>query len=428
MIRVFVSSTRKDMDEDCRPIVLSAFELLNAESPVAVVPINMDDWAAEYRPAVEVCEANVGGSTHYIGIFGYYRGWVPPERDVSITEMELEWARSGQKPVAVFLPHLAQPDPSFARVMEERARPHQDEAALAAQRAFLARVSSEGTVEFVKDAAQLGIRTYRRLQLWAAPPAQQTPASPARRDERPHQSHLLRLGRIDQVGAFERGLQRLAAAGVGGAACFLVHGRAGFGHDVLVERLKEMLNGQAYEEPHWCVVGCGPMWRQRGLSSMLRALGKELQTAREPASLAELASELESRLATSDVGLLVSRLQHYEGGVAGFAAGFWQPLLAELSGTARFRLLCVATHEGASADAGEWRPYLQDEAGATPDMSRPIALPALTEITRGELMAFLRAYLPPEDLAPMADGLLEDTGGTPHLLYHRLLDDSFWQT
>jgi hypothetical protein len=426
MIKVFVSSTRKDLDADCRPAVLKAFRLPTVES----LAISMEDWSIEYHPAVEVCEAKIGESSHYIGIFGYFRGWVPPGHETSITELEFTWARTGKKRMVIFLPDMTQPENQpFAQELEARARAHQTQEELEAQRAFLDRVRDGGTLEFFDSALDLGMRTQQRLYLWSNPLLSQPagPATPASRATRPRDDDLMELGRVEQVADFESTLQRLAVPGIRDAACFLVHGPPAFGQDRLIARLGRILERDAFSPPRPCVVGCGPLWRQRGLPSLLRALGREIEAGWEPASIQALAERLEMLLALSDVVLQISRLQHFEGGVAGFAAAFWQPLLAALPASTPCRLLCLATHEGAAGEAATWQSHRQDPAAA-PDAARLVVLPVLRSFDAGEVTQFVRRYLPAGDVEPMTEALLADTGGNPLLLYRVLLDDSTWQS
>src|SRR5215213_4354501 len=111
-IHPFLSATKDDLDADCRP------EALRAVSLAGGVPVTMETWDTEYQDAVQVCCEKIKGSSHYIGIFAYRRGWTPPLLQKSITEAEFDWAEEFKKPMVVFLPN---PAATFTLKLKKRA-------------------------------------------------------------------------------------------------------------------------------------------------------------------------------------------------------------------------------------------------------------------------------------------------------------------
>lgn len=425
-LRVFVSSTRKDLDVDCRPAVLRAFRF----KPPGMEPVNMEDWAAEYEPPVDACQARVEASTYYLGVYGYYRGWVPPGGDSrSITEMELMWAKLKKRPVAIFLPHPTEPRGNpFAQALEERAGNYQGRAELDAQREFLRRVGEGGTVEFFEDPAELGMRAVRRLYLWAnplgdeAPGTVQVPGGARKLRE----SDLPRLGRADQVRVFAEALVRLSGPGAPGAACFLIHGPRHHGQGKLGERLRSLIEDEANGAARTIKLGFSLAGKHL-LSTVLSAVSREAGGP-ATATAAEVAQQLAELLKLNYVVLDVARVEQYAGGLAGFLAEFWQPIVAQLPPGLPYQLLCLTSVEGENILNPKLERFVQD-ADQPLDPSRLVVLPELTHFTAAEVARFLRQFLPADkrgSVAEIAESLVDNSGGAPLLLYSILLDETYW--
>jgi hypothetical protein len=420
-LKVFVSSTKDDLDKDCRPRVLEV--IAKAE----VVPIAMENWPSRYKPALELVLEQIDGSTHYLGLFAYRRGWTPPGTTVSITEAEFEHARTRlpQEHVAVFIPAEGSP---IARKLKKYAKDGQDEADAQAQAAFLARVRNNGTVESFRDVPELAMITMRCVMSWKTPLIDRAGAAPARAASSvavPGPDDVAELGRRAQEDCFETDLlDRLAGPGAPPAAGVLVSGPAGHGHAQLLGRLRRRFEAVS-RRTHPCTVGCGPLWRKGGLQSLLRVLARETGAA-ELATMDAAAAHVASLLAQKDVVLQVTALQNFEGGVDGFVDQFWGPLVAALPAATPYRLLCLASHEGRTPDPPAWDATTQPCRAAPWDARRLVRLAPLEPFTAAELSLFLRARLDPDQADTMVTALMETTGGTPGLLYDALTDPANW--
>ncbi|HEX2208945.1 MAG TPA: hypothetical protein VHG93_14805, partial [Longimicrobium sp.] len=204
----------------------------------------------------------------------------------------------------------------------------------------------------------------------------------------------------------------------------LISGPAGHGHAQLLGRLRRRFE-EVSRRTHPVTIGCGPLWRTGGLQSLLRVLARETGVT-ELASVDAAAAHLASLLAQKDVVLQVTALQNFEGGVDGFASQFWAPLLAALPASTPYRLLCLATHEGRTPDAPAWDAATQP-CGADPwEARRLVRLAALEPFTEEDLAFFLRRRVEPAQVEPMAQGLIDTTGGMPALLYDALTDPANW--
>jgi hypothetical protein len=206
----------------------------------------------------------------------------------------------------------------------------------------------------------------------------------------------------------------------------LVAGPAGHGHTRMAARLHRAFEGVSHHMKT-CTVGCGPLWRGGSLRSLLAVLGREAGLA-APATTAEAAAQITSLLAQNDVALHVTRLQHFEDGVAGFVEQFWAPLVDALPATP-YRLLCIATYEGdPAAQAAAWAGAVQPCGVDAPDPRRLALLPPLEPFTANEVALFVRRRLPPADVGGLVAALMADTGGVPDRLYELLLDPTTWST
>lgn len=417
-VKVFVSSTRNDLDQDCRPRVIEA--ITNAQA----LPVVMEDWPAEYSPALDLVKRKIEESTHYLGLFAYRRGWTPPGSAVSITEAEFDHACATHRGrIAVFVPQEGSP---IAAVLMDYAATAQDAADTEAQIRFLQRVMGAGTVEAFRDVPDLASRTTRCVIFWNTPllamqleRAREAPAAPA-------PDEIAGLGRRAQVECFDRGVRdRLAAAGGMSAAAVLVSGPAGHGHRQMLDRLQRRFE-QVSRRMHPCTIGCGPFWRSNSLATLLGVLGKETG-APGLAAVPAAAAHLERLLEQKDVVVRVTAVQNFENGVAGFAEQFWGPLVDALPAGTPYRLLCLVSHEGREPAAPAWNAAVQP-CGAEPfDPRRLVRLPPLAPFTEAELSLFVRPRVDPEEADALVAALMvESNDGIPGLLYEKLADPAYW--
>lgn len=419
-MKVFVSSTKDDLDPDCRP------KLLEAISFAGAMPVAMEDWPAEYLPALELVREKLKGSTHYVGVFAYRRGWTPPGHTVSITEEEFNMActRLGGRCVAVFVPLEGS---EIARLLRDRAGA-QAAADEEAQREFLRRVTSEGVVEQFNDVTQLALRANRRVVLWNRPLLEEALAGPARRAAVPRPDEVAGLGRAEQAHCFEtRVLPHVAGAGSPNAVGVLVAGPPAYGQDRLVERLRRAFERTVFRPPLQVAVGCAPMWGDGSAANLLQRVARAVGVP-EPATMAVVGARIGEVLGVNDVVLEITQVQNFSGGVPGFVERFWRPLLDALPAGTLNRVLCLATHEGALPPAGGWDGAVRRCADAGLDPRALLLLPELGAFTPDDLTVFVRARVEPQNVRPLVKHLMEQTGGVPSYLYSLLATESTWET
>ena len=95
-MRAYVSSTILDL-EDCRDQVLRAL------SRIRVQGVAMESYVAAPDSPMEQCLRDVAESDLYIGVFAWRYGYIPPDQDASITELEYRQAVRLGKPTLIFV-------------------------------------------------------------------------------------------------------------------------------------------------------------------------------------------------------------------------------------------------------------------------------------------------------------------------------------
>ena len=424
-VRVFVSATSKDLSQDCRSAAIKAVHLSNA------VPITMETWDTEYLDAVEVCRQKIEQeSSHYLGIYAFRYGWIPPQLGKSITEAEFDWVLDCKKPMVVFLPN---PTTEFATTLRCRASDQcpSDETA---QQAFRDRVSSKGTYQPFDDVVDLGIKVTRRVMLWAQDGlrgiASQPKLSPSARSAskvRPSEAEIIQLDRQDQVQKFQDSLEVLDRSQLPGVVCFLIHGGTWCGHQEMILRLRQIVDQKSRVQPLHCKAG-DAVWRQNNLAKLLELIGKKIKQDWKPESPEVLASQLHKQLETQDIILEITNIQRLDGSLESFIKDFWYPtVLALKTQKQRHRLVVLLTLE--QDILPEWEEFLQnppasDDSGI--NSMYPIKLPELKDFTEQKLSFWLKTWLSPEDAPKLAKILMNETKGRPQSLYNKLRDDSTW--
>src|SRR2546430_1149123 len=92
IVRVFLGSTRGDLDDDCRKYARDAIGFAGG------FVVEMDRWTVPYEDPVVICKRKLEqDSTHYLGLFASRRGHTPAGLDMSITEAEFRWAFACRK-------------------------------------------------------------------------------------------------------------------------------------------------------------------------------------------------------------------------------------------------------------------------------------------------------------------------------------------
>jgi hypothetical protein len=428
-VNIFVSSTCRDMAEDCRPAALQAIEMANdilkdgiGERAFAVV---MENWDADYVPALQLCLKKIReDSTHYLGVLGYLRGFVPPDgrENASITEAELECAveHCGRHHMAIFVPKDHSP---IALELKRRAAELQSDGELTAQMAFLARVLHAGAAQQFENIADLNGRVIRKVLLWAKGGIREAaraarPGPDASQRGIPRESDIIEIGRRDHVTAFLDALQPLSVAGAKKAAAFLVYGPYGFGHVELMTRLAKEVENSSHAQPRRCIISAAALWRENSCSGLMEAIAREVSAGWRPPDVNDFAAGLTRVLIDRDVVLQVSGLEYYPGGLDGFLAQFWRPLVDEIAGNTPNRLICLASAESADIT-------LPDSDSSYAESVR--ILPPLGPFNETELSFWLRAWLMPSDADYWTEKLLARTRGVPHALYAVLADPALWE-
>ncbi len=420
---VFVSSTRGDLDPDCRPAVLDGIRIARA------VAVEMDSWDAPHGDPAAVCQDKIRRhSTHYLGLFAYRRGSAPKALNgKSITEAEYDWAVGcrREREIAVFLPKVGTP---LDLLLRERAR-NQPAADGDAQEAFLDRVRARTCMPFADRDELLG-KVSSKVTLWSGGGLMAMAAggaAAAAPDGKPlTEEDVDGLGRRAHLHAFEQTWESLLAPGSPGLGCFLIHGPGGHGHDALLRRLWRLLEQKAGEPPRRVAVALDVPWKGKSPGALAAALARGLGAALSEPSPAALARELADVLQSTDVVLEIRRVQWLDGSLPALVQGLWQPLAAALAGRVRNRLVALLTLE--QDLAVDWEPLVQqpaeEEELAGLDPARIIRLPRLGPFGVAEVARWLRRWFAePDDLACR---LVAETGGHPLTLYNRLRDESLW--
>lgn len=415
-LKVFVSSTKEDLP-DCRRTIQQAVILGEA------LPVMMENWPAEYLPALDLVRQKIDESTHYFGLFAYRRGWVPNGQPISITEEEFNHARTrlSRQHMTIFLPLETS---EIAMLLHERAKALQDLSAEADQVRFLERVREMGVVQHFETLEQLGMHALFHVMTWNRPLLEQKLAR-AREKSPPTRQDLAQLGHAAQETAFRQHvLDPLLARGGPPAAAAVIAGPPGHGQDHLQDRLCSVFEAVS-NRFHTCSMSFGQVWRGDGLTSLLRTLGSEAGLS-EPPSTAAAAAHLRAMLEQKDVILRVKQAQHFAGGLPGFVDAFWRPLLRHLPPELPYRLLCLITHEGSPGPHDAWAGAVRPCGDSAADPADPLLLPPVESFTAADLESFIRKRLGPEHAPAAAARLLADTGGMPALLYTALSDPLTW--
>jgi hypothetical protein len=96
MAKIYVSSTYSDLKE-YREAAYRALRRMELKV------IAMEDYVAKGRRPLDECLEDVAGCDVYVGIFGWRYGYVPPEGESSITELEFRHAVEKGKECLIFL-------------------------------------------------------------------------------------------------------------------------------------------------------------------------------------------------------------------------------------------------------------------------------------------------------------------------------------
>lgn len=104
MALIYISSTYSDL-MDAREAVYRALRKMRHDV------IAMEDYVAMDQRPLEKCLSDVANCDIYIGIFAWRYGYIPPNQERSITELEFREAVRAGKPCLLFLLHEEAPWP-----------------------------------------------------------------------------------------------------------------------------------------------------------------------------------------------------------------------------------------------------------------------------------------------------------------------------
>jgi hypothetical protein len=418
-IKAFLSSTRSDLDADCRPAALDGIHHGGA------TPVAMETWVVPYGDPVQIClEKLKSDSTHFVGVFAYRYGSRVPDNSMSITQAEFHYASRtfDSHCLAVFVPD---PKCPFAAVLLERARGQSAEEDIA-QRAFLDEIRRSGTHTSFTASHDLYQRVRTMVEQWTQGPLRQTRLVAAAHDL-PEEADICKLGRDAQQKEFEASYALLAARTGPEVAAFVIQGATGMGHREMATRLRNSF-GQSTRDPVMeYSASVSPLWRGDGLRALFSVLGRALRPGFSPASVDEYGAALIERLKTSHVVLTIQDVQRFTNSIEGLQSAFWSPLAARVASEAQNSLICLAGVETASPVAGVCAPLTEESIDAFSSGSM-IGLAPLKPFTRTEIFLWLRHWMSKDGAAQTADTLLAETDGAPRLIYTQFRDPGFWDS
>ena len=94
--KVFISSTFVDL-KDYREAAVHACRR------VGLIAVYMEDFPPDPRDSVAFCKAKVEEADLFLGIYAHRYGYVPDGSEVSLIEMEYDWAIKQNLPVHLFV-------------------------------------------------------------------------------------------------------------------------------------------------------------------------------------------------------------------------------------------------------------------------------------------------------------------------------------
>lgn len=407
-ISVFLSATCKDLADDCRKIARETIEETNAKA------ITMETWISDYRSVEKVCHEKIRDEcSHYLGIFSYRRGWIPPGHSKSITELEFDWADEYKKPRAIFLPNHTSP---IALELRRRAKDQSKEDE-EAQRSFLEQTRQQGTCIFFQDLIQMSRRIGLKVAKWSEGDSLREIARQKTGESRITENNTLELGRKMQFRQFEDTLDNILSLDLPAVTCFLVFGESGFGHTEMLKRLYHEVENKGSGYPIYIPHLIKP---QSNLTEMRQGIGKWIQVNLVPPSVNDLASKLNDCLAENDVVLEIENLQRLDCSIKEFQDQFWEPLVKALGSGFKNKLIVLLGFEGTLEEESE---FVQcDPSNLDNFQSHSIVvLDELKKFKQSELTSWLRKWYPSDDAQMLSRTLIaESRGGIPQLLYHKL--------
>lgn len=151
---VYLSSTYRDLIE-YRRMAVDVILRIN------LMPIFMENFpSTDENPLLKISEL-IKGADIFVGIYAHRYGWIPPDHDKSILEIEYDWARERGIPCVILFIDNDVPWPIDYMDHENRYR-MQD---------LKRRLSLNHIVGFVRSPDDLGVKLLSSIIQYASPPA-----------------------------------------------------------------------------------------------------------------------------------------------------------------------------------------------------------------------------------------------------------------
>jgi hypothetical protein len=424
---IFLGATVKDLDNIRQGLCIA---LRNARTAVYL----QEHWNRASADVVKTCLDMLERSSGYLGVFGFYYGWVPDGSQYSITELECIWARQRwgsvhPPPIFTFLPEVASAADQELRAMAEHALLSQypDDASkrdehTRRQADFVRRLCDEGNiVAFFKDTDELKQKAISSILLWN----QELLEKALRREVGanyliPHHE-LGEIGRKPQLRALEDMLIARDDREDAPAFCAIAYGPPNSGLGVFSACLA---GWDGWQDLARDVEPGRPPRQPYTIASLIKwALSNIAPRPAAEATIDGLAEIIATRLEHGPEVLLLQDLDSLEGGFSSFA-GFWSALNTALCkrwkrGTHRFSMIAMTTTPPASDDPAIWRG---DPISA--DYSRLLLLPTLGPLTPEDVERWLDVHR-----VPQAHRIAERVtrSGIPVEVYDQLNAAGIWR-
>jgi inactive STAND/Domain of unknown function (DUF4062) len=387
-----------------------------------------EEWTGGYDDVVQKCHDRVLASFGFLLLLGYNYGWVPGNRDKSITHLEFEWAlgrwgRSPYPPMAVFAPENNSEAEKELRAEAAKYIPtdapnrklHDDRL-----QAFRSEVLNAGrTAQFYVNRQELRENAIVACLQWTG----KTPLSVARGVSRSTGSlvtdeQLGLLGRKAQMDGLAEIIAQFNAKPDEPACALLVHGDEDAGQRVFLARLANC------KELAGCRPACPghPPMDQYDATVLgqwvARSLG--LGRAADAQNIAQLATAIASELRNQPLLFILDRVQRLSGDLASFVTQFWRPLRERLRAIHAERPLpypliaLVADYKGNLAGR---EAYTCAWCAPTLDYSVLLAMPRMTDFRQKDIFLWLDELAVPDRPAgrrtEIAISVVKNAGGQP---------------
>jgi hypothetical protein len=440
---VFLGATAQDLRED-RESISTALKFKDT------AVFLQEYWSGGLANVVAECRRRVFDAHAYLGLFGYRYGWIPPDHEKSITELECDfaferWNGLSEPPIFLFVPDA---DSEAAQELLNRAEqtlvdeyPHDpgaQECSKQRQTEFRVRLQATGRINTFRKRPELPARAVAAVSNWnelilkSAFDGRRAASS----DIPP--SELGEIGRQDQVEALEDALialsERIAEGrGVPGM-CVLIHGEEMAGQRAFVEHLRDW-DGWNRSKPVPVGALHNANYEPRSLISLAHGLVAPGREITHP-DFESLATSIHSECAKEPQVLVLQNLNRFRGGLSAFHERFWVPLYGALqykwADEPRDNgfTMVVVENEGLPAlpPTCVWASEIDDEAV---DYTKLLPLPELGDLEADDVREWLRELgVKPKPARSIAQRVTANAkgaeDGTPLNVFERLNQEGIW--